>query len=170
MADYLIRIADTTGRLLLLPWNGRVATGKGPCQVQEILVGHLVIRPIPSPKNESPHFDCISYDVHVTSGEARLGNYMIQNKVAAFPLWVKPPCVLSLGLWWSQGHDPYPGQSDMQVWCLGKYCGWFYMYKANFQGASSTPARYVASVSVSRDGAVTVTTDGNGSPFPINPS
>lgn len=173
MPDYPIRIADTTRRLLLLPRSRRVATGPGTCpepEPEEIMVGYLVVRPIPSPKGEKPHFWCIGYDVHVTSGAARLGDYTVRNGVAAFPLWVKPPCTISLGLFWTQNHSPYPDQSDMQVWCLGKYCGWFYMYMANYQGASSSPSRYVAAVKVTRDGKVTVTTSGSGSPFPIDPS
>lgn len=169
MADYPIRIADTTGRLLLLPRNGRIALGPGTCP-REIMVGYLAIRPIPSPSGETPHFYCISHDVHVTEGNARLGAYTVRDGVAFFPLWVTPPCTISIGLWWVSGHSPYPGQSDMQVWCLGKYCGWFYMYKAGYEGASSQPARYVAAVTVDIHGEVSVSTSGSGSPFPINPS
>lgn len=163
-----IRIAYPSGRLLLLP-DGHIATGECSCP-DEILVGYLVIRPIPgtAPK---PHFWCICYDVHVTEGSAELGAYTVQeNGTAAFPLTVKPPAKLSIGLWWSRSHSPYPGQSDMQVWCLGKYCGWFKMNKAGYGGASAQPARYVASVVVDASGEVSVSTTGSGSPFPIDPS
>ncbi len=167
-----IRKADNPGRLLLLP-SGYIAVADETCSDPEpewIQLGYLVIRPIPGKYDNRPHFWCIEYNIHITEGEAQLGDYEKKNGTACFPLSVKPPAKISLGLWWISGHTPYPDQSDMQVWCLGKYCGWFKMNMAGYQGASSQPARYVASVVVDEAGEVSVSTSGSGSPFPINPS
>lgn len=178
MSDYPIRMADNTGRLLLLPWNGRIATGPGTCPEEEeepvkYLDGSIVVKLFPKTDGRLPNLD--STRVSLVFPSYTQGLVLNKEIDRIENIWelpitrfynIKIPISFQVSIFWgyvnkddySDPDDPiiYPKPTRMQIWVFNKFCGTFNAVEYT-KGNSQTAIRVVASVVVDKNGEIKVT-------------